>query len=62
MQSGNAKDSLLLCGITHTYLTDHNRNRSSRHPNGQCTRVFVDKLKDMELSWQKVTGCQKEPG
>ena len=32
----------------HFYTTVVNTNRTLRPPNGQCTCVFVDKLKDME--------------
>ena len=44
--------------LCHFYATVINTNRASRPPNGQCTHVFVDKLKDMELA--KTTAEAKE--
>ena len=39
---------LKLRSVAHFYTTVVNTNCPSRSPIGQCTRVFVDKLKDME--------------
>ena len=39
---------LKLQSVAHFYTTVVNTNHTLRPRNGQCTRVFVDKLKDME--------------
>ena len=38
---------LKLRSVAHYYTTVMNTNRNSRPPNGQCTLVLIDKLKDM---------------
>ena len=44
--------------LHHFYTTVVNINRALRPPNGQCTCVFVDKLKNMEPT--KTTAEAKE--
>ena len=44
---------LKLQSVAHLYTTVCNTNCALGPPDGECTRVFMDKLKDLELARQQ---------